>query len=242
MRLYLLVEGRRTERKLYPAWLSHLLPAMQHLQRFDEIAMHGFYLFSAEGYPSILRQHLANAVKDIARSGNYDYLVVCLDAEECLCGDREAEVHRAIAEQSLDLGVTRLKVIVQNRCIETWLLGNRRIVSRTPQSTRLNEYLRFYDVRSLDPESMGLHTEFSLHAPFHGSYLKEILRERGLTYSKQNPGHVCNPSYVRELASRIADEPGHLRTLQDLFGFCKMVGEIWSTRSHRPVMNSRDDS
>lgn len=224
MKLYFLVEGRRTERKLYPAWLSYLLPDLQHLQSFSEVTNNGFYLFSAEGYPSILHQHLANAVKDITRSGDYDYLVVCLDAEECRCVDRESEVQRAIIDQALDLGNTKLKVVVQNRCIETWFLGHRKVVSRAPQGQKLTEYLQFYNVIEHDPENMGLHPEFVLHAPFHGAYLKEIFRERGISYSKRNPGHVCDPSYVQELVTRTKDAPEDLRTLRDFFDFCDMIG------------------
>lgn len=223
MKLYLLVEGKRTERKLYPAWLSYLVPELKHLESFGEVAAHGFFLFSAEGYPSILHQHLTNAVKDIRKSGDYDYLVVCLDAEECSCVDREHEVERAISDQGLDLGNTKLKVVVQNRCIETWFLGHRKVVSRTPQGEKLAEYLQFYNVIERDPESMGLHPEFVLHAPFHASYLKEVFRERGISYSKRNPGHVCDQSYVQELVARTKEFNSDLRTLRDFFGFCEAI-------------------
>ena len=54
MNLYFLVEGKRTENKVYPAWLKHLLPELQQVKNFDEVDKNNFYLFSANGYPSII--------------------------------------------------------------------------------------------------------------------------------------------------------------------------------------------
>ncbi len=33
MNIYFLVEGKRTERKVYPAWLSYILPELKQVQR-----------------------------------------------------------------------------------------------------------------------------------------------------------------------------------------------------------------
>ena len=37
MNLYFLVEGRRTERWVYPAWLGYLLPHFTRVDRFDAV-------------------------------------------------------------------------------------------------------------------------------------------------------------------------------------------------------------
>lgn len=37
MNIYFLVEGKRTERKVYPAWLAYLLPELQRVQSYDEV-------------------------------------------------------------------------------------------------------------------------------------------------------------------------------------------------------------
>jgi len=46
MNVYSLVEGK-TEKKVYPRWLSHLLPGLKQVQRYDEVEHHNYYLFSS---------------------------------------------------------------------------------------------------------------------------------------------------------------------------------------------------
>jgi hypothetical protein len=48
MNLYFLVEGKRTEKKVYPAWLAHLLPELQRVQNYDQVNQNNYYLFSGE--------------------------------------------------------------------------------------------------------------------------------------------------------------------------------------------------
>lgn len=62
MNLYFLVEGRRTEAKVYPKWLSHLLPHFSRVERFNEVDDKNYFLISGEGNPSILDVHLPNAI------------------------------------------------------------------------------------------------------------------------------------------------------------------------------------
>ena len=223
MNVYFLVEGRRTEKKVYPAWLGHLVPELRRVAAFDEVYQNSYFIFSAEGYPSILTHHLPNAVRDVNNMGMYDYLILCLDADEYQRPQREREVIDAVRDQGLTLNRAQLKVVVQFRCIETWFLGNRRVVSRNPQSGRLLEYLRFFDIRTRDPEAMDLHPDFLLHAPFHAAYLREVLRERGLVYTKSNPGHVCDRAYLEELIRRLSDHPGDLCSLRDFVEFCGVL-------------------
>lgn len=81
MNIYFLVEGKSTERKVYPAWLAHLLPELKRVSNYNDVTNNNYYLFSANGYPSIIYEHLPNAIADINANGNYNYLVLCLDAE-----------------------------------------------------------------------------------------------------------------------------------------------------------------
>jgi hypothetical protein len=224
MRLYFLVEGRRTEAKVYPAWLSHLVPGLNRIRRHDDDADNSYFLISAEGYPSIY-DYLADAVEDVNAAGNYDYLVVCLDSDESSVEDRLDEVNEMLAVRGATLNTAQLVTIVQNRCIETWFLGlgNRRIVKRNPQSAALRDYLTHYDIVTLDPEAMDLHPRFSTHAQFHVGYLRVIFQERGLSYSKRSPGVVLEQYFVHELTKRLADEPDHLQSLRRLIEFLNSV-------------------
>ncbi|MEM9213436.1 MAG: hypothetical protein AAGD25_03730 [Cyanobacteria bacterium P01_F01_bin.150] len=85
---------------------------------------------------------LDNAIDKIKEVNKYDYLVICIDADEENILERQGYVQQVIADRCVDLGSTKLKVIVQNRCIETWLLGNRKIFnSKQPLEYPLSEYL-----------------------------------------------------------------------------------------------------
>lgn len=228
MNLYFLLEGRRTEKRLYGSWLPHLLPSFSRVDFFDEVESNNYFLFSGEGYPSLLDLHLPNALKDISRTGKYSHLVVCLDADECTTVDREQEVQQAINLYPKELAGTRPVVVVQNRCIETWLLGNRKVISRNPQSETLREYKQFYDVIDNDPELMGVHPDFTLHAPFHHDYLRAAFRERSLHYAKARPGHACDITFLTELQRRVTEAPNELKSLGGFFNFCAALQQAAS--------------
>ncbi|MCI0490634.1 MAG: hypothetical protein L0229_28920 [Blastocatellia bacterium] len=96
MRIYFLVEGRRTEPEVYTAWLSHLVPELTRMKRYDEASANSYFLISAEGYPSIIWEHMPNAIEDVNRTGGYDYFVVSLDADEATVEDRIDEIKRLV--------------------------------------------------------------------------------------------------------------------------------------------------
>ncbi len=223
MNLYFLVEGRRTERKVYPSWLSHLLPQFSKVDRHDLAVDNHYYLISGEGYPSLLH-HLRDAIANVNRSQAFRYLVVCLDADEATIEDRVLEIEDYLSREQLHLGDCKLEIVVQNRTFETWFLGNRRIVSAAGiQSQILRNYVEFFDVRSDDPERMGIHSDFRTHAAFHAEYLREAFAEKGLRYSKSNPGHVCDIAYLEQLQSRVESNAEHLPSFQTLLALCRRI-------------------
>ncbi len=229
MNLYFLVEGRSTEKKLYPKWLGHLLPSLEQVPSPSEAQANNYFLISGGGYPQILGDKLVNSLLDVAAAGAYDYFVVVLDAEEVTPAERIEEVRtkvdQSLAENGISLGTCKLMVIVQNRCIETWLLGNRRVFRRNPNSSELRRYVDFYNVHDDDPELMDKPpgTEGTM-AAFHYEYLRLVLRERNTPYTKKTPGDACKSHYVDQLQQRIRDTPDHLRTLQVFFDFCREIG------------------
>jgi hypothetical protein len=152
MNLYVLVEGKRTEVKVYPAWLAILLPQVTRVKYQHQVVNNHYYLFSGQGYPALLN-HLANTVEEVNRLAVFDYLVVCLDADEVSVAERKQEVLNFIYKNKIVLNLkTELVVIVQNKCIETWFLGNAKIFKRNPQSLELRNYVDFYNVAKQDPE------------------------------------------------------------------------------------------
>lgn len=225
MKIYFLVEGKRTEVKVYKSWLSHIIPELNRIQHFDETESNSYFLISGNGYPSIIYDLIPASIDDVNNAGDYDYLVVSLDADEVSIAERIDEINNFLSSSRIYLKRAKLIIIVQYKCIETWFLGNRRIVSNFPTSAILREFIEFYDVRTNDPELMEKHPEFTTNAQFHLSYLKEIFKERNLSYSKVNPGHVLDRAYLEQLVDRIINNPTHLNSFQVFLSFCQEVKE-----------------
>ena len=199
MNIYFLVEGRRTEKKIYPAWLQYLIPQLQKVEYYDQVQENNYYLISGKGYPSILGDHLENALEKIQEKNNYDYLVLCVDADEEL-----------------------------DRCIETWLLGNNKLFdSRQPQELPLSAYVKYYDVSQNDPELMGKYDQNN-YGDFHEQYLKEIFNAKNLTYTKNNPGVAKQQYYLEQLIKRVENNNGHLKTFKAFIEFCEKIREEMS--------------
>ena len=221
MNLYFLLEGKRTEKKVYPQWLSYLLPQFKQVKYFDEVERYNYFLFSSNGYPYLL-DDIVNAVRDINSSGKYSHLVICLDADECTIEKRKEEIQTYLHTSSIKFEA-KLVIIVQNRCFETWFLGNRKVFSRNPQDEIFKKYCLFYNVSTHDPERMLSFPGFGSISQFHEDYLKRMLLEKGTRYTKKYPGDVGKSYYIKELKKRAADCPDHLISLQEFFSFCNFL-------------------
>lgn len=218
MNIYMLVEGRRTEKRVYKSWFSTVLPSLQVVNRLEDLAGQSLFLLSGNGYPSY-RDRIIRSLQDITRHGRVDLFVVCVDAENMSRHEKLTELAE-IASSAPPFAKTRF--VVHDCCIETWLLGNQKVVSRNPQSEELRQFLRHFDVTSEDPEAMPLMKDFRTRAQHHYSYLRAAFRERGLAYTKTNPGCACDASYFREIAKRCAQD-GHISSLSTLL---EVLGEI----------------
>lgn len=225
MNVYFILEGEKTEMLVYPAWIQHALPNYKRVLFAKDATKDCYYLFSGGGIPSIY-SHTANAIKDINANPIYDKLVICLDGEEIGATRRTNKLISYLEESGVQLNQScELIVIIQNACIETWFLGNRKIVKKTPENVLLRKYLSHFDVSHDDPEQMPTLDQFRNKAHFHYHYLKEIFKEHKLIYSKANPGVVANKSYLGELTKRIS-ETGHLPSLKDFLEFLSGLSKV----------------
>lgn len=222
MNLYFLVEGTQSEKKVYPAWLSYLLPELQRVESCDDVNEKNYYLISGEGYPS-LYNFIPPAIAEINSNGKYSYFVVCLDAEENTVSELKTEIDEFLSQQKLKLNNAELVLIFQNRCLESWLLGNRKIYSKNPQDKPLLDYTRYYDVSVNCPENMGQYRDFNTHAQFHGAYLRALFEAKNITYSKKRPGDVLKPFYLEQLLARIQVHPEQLTTFRQFIDYCNIV-------------------
>lgn len=222
MNIYFIVEGRRTERKVYPAWLNHLLPELNKVDLAYEANDNNYYLFSGNGFPSLLHNHLKSSIDEVNELANYKYLVLILDVDETTTESRIEEVNKFTKENDLALQNTELIIIPQNRCIETWFLGNKTIFKNNPQSSTLTKYVKFYNVKDNDPEGMGVFQGFNTHSQFHTEYCNEFLRERNIRYSKNRPNGVVELDYLNCLIERV-EKTSHLESFKNFLKFCEKI-------------------
>lgn len=216
MNLYFLVEGRQTEKKVYQSWIGHVFSDLKKADVIGDVWTNNYRLFSIEGNTDRL-DNIGKAIDEInwhnkIATGQgkepFDHLFVCLDAEEIDWQIRLAQVEHLLVNQ---VTPTQSHAIVHNCCIETWFLGNREMMKRNPQSENLRVWKVFYDVSIECPESMTSYPGFRVKAEFHLEYLKEMLRERNLNYSKKLPRAVQEESYLRALVNR-HEITGHIQS------------------------------
>ena len=227
MNIYFLVEGK-TEKKVYSKWIKQLLPQFVEVKHCDLAVNNHFILFNGRGYPNLLFQPLSDSIKDINDRSNYDYLVLCLDVDDETQAIREQYINECLEEKNDKLNPsTQLVVIYQNKCIETWFLGNREFVDPTPSIPQLSEYIQHFIVRDDDPEEMSKPGDFvGSIARFHGEYFKLICKERNSNYSKTHTGVVTEKTSLDELKARFNDtEPHHIASFGRFLRFCETINQ-----------------
>lgn len=223
MNLYFLVEGDVTESIVYPAWLKHLLPHHRRIKRPADADENCFYLLSGQGYPQILNE-IPNAVENIRANRSFRYLVVCADVEDDDAAQKAELIRNKLASSTNTLPeTTEFHIILQHRCMESWFLGNRIVFPKNPQCRVLREYIDHYDVSKDCPELMGQHEDFMTHAAFHLDYLKRVFRERGLSYTKRDPGTTRQGDYFDRLVERSEDVGEHLKSFRAFYRLCLTI-------------------
>lgn len=225
MNIYFLVEGKRTEMKVYPKWLSILIPELKRVQWHHEVVKNNYCIFTGDGFPSLLHKHLKNSIEDVNSSAIFDYLVICLDSDDDTIEERHQQILDFINEENIKLHPnTKLVIIVQNKCFETWFLGNPKIFKNNPTSNFLMECIRHYNVKKEDPEIMEKPVDFEqTTAIFHSLYLQEILSERKIQYSKKNPQEVTEKYFLEQLIKR-NKKTNHIKSFKHFIDFCHTVG------------------
>ena len=96
MNVYILVEGKQTERKVYPAWLSQLASHMKQVESHADVEENSYFLLSGEGYPRLLDVSLKNSLNDIAESGKFDAFWIVLDSDGEDIRERINDIHIAL--------------------------------------------------------------------------------------------------------------------------------------------------
>jgi hypothetical protein len=210
VRLYVVVEGE-TEQRVLPIWLQCINPTISRVSSVALLDENTFYLISGGGYPNYLRV-VANAAEDVRSRGVADRLVIIGDAEEKTVSERRMELELAVGE--LPPGI-QLRVVVQNRCFESWALGNRRVCTKNTQNPLLRQFRAYHDVLHEDPELMGtIDSEKWNRAQFAYKYLALLLQEKQAVYTKSNPRYLASAKYFDALQRRV-QETSHIATFAD---------------------------
>ena len=82
MNALFLVEGKRTEKKLYKNWIPYIKNQLSFVELFQDITNNNFTIISGNGYPSYF-EIIKNAFKDIYYNVNLiDYVFICVDSEQ----------------------------------------------------------------------------------------------------------------------------------------------------------------
>lgn len=239
MNLLFLVEGGKTEPKVYKAWLQHLFPSLTFVVRPEDMTMNTCRIIAGDGYPNMVSKpkqypgvsRLEACLRDIKTFGNVNHFFICIDSEENSYTDRFHEVKSKLDDlksgYNIDSSKTAIHIIIQHCCIETWALGNAEIsneYSSIGSSTVLSDFQAYYDILVNDPEEMSSCPPgyiFRTKAKFHERYLQEYLRRFGLFYSKKNPKVVEGKKYLDALKKR-CESMNHLSSL-------KLLLDIWDS-------------
>lgn len=217
MSLYILVEGKQTERKLYPVWLAHICPELIKVESPRSLVNNNsYYLISGEGYPRLLDVELKNSLRDIEENKSVRNFWVILDSDGVGVDVRRREVLDCIDSfSSIDIRHCSVEVIVQNPCIETWGFGNKSIISLNQLHDEFRGFFTHYNVRDLDPELMSKPREYvGTLAAYHESYLRCMLRQKQIRYRKNNPNGLIDVSYLEKMISRANDGASHLKSFK----------------------------
>lgn len=224
MNIYFLVEGEKTELKVYPQWLKYLVPNLSQVKYPQDAKNNNYYLVSGMGSTRILTEELEKSVEDVNKFGNYDYLVLVIDADEMSAEEKIAEVNKFINDEKIVLNLKcLLQIIAQKYCMETWFLGNRKVYPRNTDNVDFINHAQHYDVSQNDPEFMIKPNTFAGSTSiYHELYLRKMLAAKNIYYSKAKPKEVGEKYYLEELNKRINETP-HLSSLKNFFSFCETL-------------------
>lgn len=211
MRLYVVVEGT-CEKKVYTGWIQFINPTLKYSEDFYKLTENSFAILSGGGYPSYYKI-IENAIADVNSLGNVDRLIISIDSEDMTREEKYNEVYNFVTKFECN---SKIIIIIQHFCLETWALGNRIILRRNTSNERLKTYMNCFDVITKDPELLPHYPPEDLtRAQFAYKYLRTIISDRysSIAYSKSRPNIIINNGYFCQLKKRF-NETGHISSFE----------------------------
>ena len=205
MNIYVVVEGK-SEKPVYRKWIQFLNSNLTYVNDIFEIRNNNFSIISGSGYPQYFKV-IKNAIADVNNVGNIDRLIIAIDSEDMTCNEKYNEVYNQIKDENC---IAQLYIIVQYFCLETWALGNKQVGPRNPHNSKLLVYKKTFNVLDKDPELLPSYPPEELNrSHFALKYLKLMLKEKHLTYTKTRPTALLHPTYFKEVKKRL-ETTGHI--------------------------------
>lgn len=225
MNIYFLVEGE-AELGVYPKWIEFLLNAkLQRASAYDAVLDNNYFILNGRGIGTMIHHSIRNAVQDINTHPVFDWFVIISDVDDQSSDDRISLIENVFLESSFPQLPTncQTKILVQNRCFETWLCGNRAAfaVAQNNINRNVQRFLNFYNVATNDPELMlkdidPRFTSLTL-AKYHAAYLHHLLLPR--KYNKGSAHQLIDVVYLQDLQNRLEQTPSHLTTFENMTAF-----------------------
>lgn len=229
MNLYFLVEGIGKEMEFYPLWISFLLPQISRVDRYNQVINNNYYIACSYGNSSIYgNKHLKGAIENINEFGNYNYLIICTDGDEVGIDKKREEIYNYLISNKLTLTNCQLEIMIQNPCIETWLMGNQKIYPTEILNKGFEKYHLHYNVSIHDPELMEKMIDFRRSkSKFHFNYLVEMVKlPQKIFYSGSKPPQaMLTEQYFTQMQKRITETPTHLPSFQSFLQFCTKIND-----------------
>jgi len=132
MNLLVLVEGKSSEKKIYKKWIPYLCPSLSYVPTLQDLQQSHFTIISGHGYPQYFKT-IQRAFLDIDEANNVSHVLICVDSEDSSYREKIIEMSNFLTRECLRVN-SEIAIIVQNHCIETWLMGNKRL------NIRLRDY------------------------------------------------------------------------------------------------------
>lgn len=118
----------------------------------------------------------------------------------------------------------QIKVIVVNRCFESWLLGNVNLYPDDvpPEDFDFFAYYKYYNIKESDPEMMVRPVDSieNTTAKYHFHYLHEVLRYKKVRYGKSRLKNISTKEYFEQIVQRIHTTE-HLNSFRELWQYIK---------------------
>jgi hypothetical protein len=120
--LLFLVEGAKTEPRVYKAWLSHLFSDINFVERPEDMTTNSCRIIAGNGYPNMVsapkiyggRSRLEECLLDIKNYNNIDHFFICVDSEEDPYQIRFDEIHNKLEGFRANLGIDQKMQINQS--------------------------------------------------------------------------------------------------------------------------------